>query len=324
MSMGAIMSIAALLLTSCEYKDLCYDHDHDPDYTAMLMLELKLDLDVDLDVSIEAHTKIVAPEYMKVCFYDPKSGALRYTEFVKGSSGPLHTPPGTYNMVIYSFGTEWTQIRGENDINDLEAFTSDITGTKGAALSGFTRSGEYEAPGPIIYTPDHLLVANEQVTIPVLSKENAIVTIKAHAATIVETYGFKVTNIDGVEYIASVEAFVTNQARGNFLGKGERNANPASLYFPVEVNRTEKCLETTFNTFGKLPGESRSYLHILITGTDGTEVRVSTDITDQFEETGHEIIIDDQIVIPKPKGEGGGIAPTVDPWEEENHDVPIG
>lgn len=49
------------ILTSCEYKELCYDHDHsgDVDYTAMLLLELKLDLDVDLDVSIEAHTKIV-------------------------------------------------------------------------------------------------------------------------------------------------------------------------------------------------------------------------------------------------------------------------
>ena len=313
------------ILTSCEYKELCYDHDHsgDVDYTAMLLLELKLDLDVDLGVSIEAHTKIVAPEYMKVCFYDPESGALRYTEFVKGNGGPLHTPPGTYNMVAYAFGTEWTQIRGEDYFNTLEAFTSDITDTKGATLEEFTRSGEYEAPGPIIYTPDHLLVANEPVTIPVLSRDHTVVTIEADAATIVDTYGFKMTHVDGIEYISSIEAFVTNQSRSNFFGKGEWNTNPATIYFPVEVNRTDRCLETTFNTFGKLPGESRSYLHILITDSRGTEYRISTDITDQFDKEDHEIVIDEPVVIPKPAGDGG-ISPTVETWEEENQDVPIG
>lgn len=324
--LGSLGFLALLVLTSCEYKDLCYDHHHgdDPEYTALLQLDLKLDLDVDLDVSEEAHTKIVAPEYMKVCFYDPQSSALRYTEFVEGYGGPIHTPAGTYNMVAYSFGTEWTQIRNESDVNTLEAFTSDITATKHAALDGFTRNGDYEAPGPIIYTPDHLLVAREPVTIPVLTKDNSVVTIKADAATVIETYGFKVPQVEGIEYIASVEAFVTNQALSSFFGTGKLNTSPATIYFPVEINRTDGCLETTFNTFGKLPGESHAYLHILITDTQGTEYRTSTDITDQFGDTGHEIVVDEPVVIPKPESGGSGIAPTVDPWDEENHDVPIG
>lgn len=321
-----VMVFVSVSLTSCEYKDLCYDHHHDeePEYTATLVLELKLDLDLDIDVSVEAHTKILEPEYMKVCFYDPDNGALRYTEFVKGYGGPLSTPPGLYYLVAYAFGTEWTQIRNESNVNTLEAFTSDITATKSAALAGFTRSGDYEAPGPIIYTPDHLLVAREPVTIPELTAENRTVTIHADGATIVETYGFTVTNVEGIEYIKSVEAFVTNQASGNFFGTGTRNNNPATIYFPVEVNLTDRCLETSFNTFGKLPGESHSYLHILITDSEGKEYRTSTDITDQFEKADHEIIIDEPIIIPKPEGGGTGIAPTVDEWEEENHDVPIG
>ena len=316
---------ALMLLASCEYKELCYNHPHgeDVDYSAMLVLNLKLDLDIDIDVTTEAHTKIEVPEYMKVCFFDPSNGGLRSTEFVKGEGGPLHTAPGTYDMVIYSFGTEWTQIRGEGDITTLEAFTSDITATKGAALARFTRSGEYEAPGPIIYTPDHLLVAKDEVTIPAFSKENTVITITADAKTIIETYAFKVMNVEGIEYVSSVEAFVTNQAQSNFFGIGKLNTNPATIYFPVEVNRADGCLETTFNTFGKLPGDSHSYLHILIVGTDGTEIRISTDITDQFEKADHEIIIDEPVEVPAPEG-GGGIAPTVEQWQEENHDVPIG
>ena len=319
---------SSLLLCSCkaDLRELCYDHTHSSDEgkTVELVLQLKLNLDLDLDVSIEAHTKIITPDYMKVCFYDPELDNLRSTEFVKGGGGPLHTAPGQYNMVVYSFGTEWTQIRGENDINTLEAFTSDITATKGARLASFTRTGEYEAPGPVIYTPDHLLVAYEEVDIPVPSVEHPTVTVKADAATIIKTYGFKVINVSGLQYIQSVEAFVTNQARSNYFGRGELNTTPATIYFPVEVNMEKGDLETTFNTFGKLPGESRSFLHILMTSTDGTEVRVSKDITDQFDKSDQTIVIDDPVDIPAPEGGAGGIAPKVDPWEEENYDIPIG
>ena len=319
------MLAAFLLLTSCEYKELCYDHPHVADYNLSLKLTLKLELDIRLDVTEEAHTKIEVPNYMKVCFYDPQTGRLGKTEFVGGQGGNLNEAPGIYDMVVYSFGTEWTQIRGEGEVNTLEAFTSDITSQKESLLSTFKRSGEYEAPGPIIYTPDHLLVTRKQVVIPALNAGERVVTITAEAATIVDTYSFEVKNITGVEYIASVEAFVTNQARSSFFGRGEKSTEPATIYFPVEVDAKTGVIKTTFNTFGKLPGESLSYLHIVMKDTGGTIHTVTEDITDQFEDPGHEIIINRPVVIPPPEGGGGGgISPTVDPWEDENHDVPIG
>ena len=312
------------LLTSCQYKDLCYDHNHGENYNLSLQLELKLELDVDVEVSVETHTKIEKPDYMKVMFYSPQIGTLSDTEIVGADGGHIYQAPGTYNMLVYSFGTEWTQIRGEGNINTLEAFTSDITATKSRALRSFTRAEDEEEPqGPIIYTPDHLLVAHERVEIPPFSEEERVITLTANAKTVVETYGFQLTNISGIEYISSVEAFVTNQSRSTFFGRGEKSTEPATIYFPIKVNPSEGYIHTSFNTFGKLPGESRSYLHILITNTSGEEVHVSVDITDQFEKEDHEIIIDEEIDIPTPEG-GGGIAPTVDPWEEENHDVPIG
>jgi len=137
----AALIAALLLLTSCEYKDLCYDHNHTQEYSAMLELDLQLDLDLDIDVGIDVdtHTEIVVPDYMKVCCYSPIKGALQSTEFVSGTGGPLHLTPGIYDMVVYSFGTEYIQIRGEGDLETLEAFTSDITATKGATLRSFTR-----------------------------------------------------------------------------------------------------------------------------------------------------------------------------------------
>ena len=322
--LSIILVATLLLLCSCQYKDLCYDHNHGENYNLSLLLELKLELDVNVEVSVETHTKIEKPDYMKVMFYSPQTGTLSNNDIVGADGGHIYQAPGSYDMLVYSFGTEWTQIRGEGSINTLEAFTSDITATKAGILRAFTRVGEEEPQGPIIYTPDHLLVAHEAIEIPHFSEEERIITLTANAKTVVETYGFQITNINGIQNIASVEAFVTNQARSTFFGRGEKSTEPATIYFPIEVNPSEGYIHTSFNTFGKLPGESRSYLHIMIKNTEGEEVKISVDITDQFEKEDHEIIIDEEIDVPAPEGSGGGIAPTVDPWEEENHDVPIG
>ena len=324
--MKKLFLLAALLVafTSCHYKDLCYDHNHAEKSNLTLHLNLKLDLDVDLDVSVEAHTKIEIPTYLKVCFYDSLSGNLVKTELVGPYGGPLHIMPGNYNMVVYSFDTEWTWVRGENKVSTLEAYTSDITEMKAPLLANFARAKE-NAPGPIIYTPDHLLVTRKMVEIPPYSTDSDYtVTITAAASTVVETYGFEVANITGIQYISSVEAFVTNQARSDFFGINKKNDEPATIYFPIEVHAGDTTLHTTFNTFGKLPGESHSFLHIVMIDSEGNVYTVSEDISDQFNDAGHVIHISDSIDIPKPESASGGIAPTVDPWEEINHDVPIG
>lgn len=321
---AAVLMIIAGLMSSCHYKDLCYDHDHGqtPDDNLLLVLDLKLELDLDLPVSDAAHTKIHVPTYMVVNFYDIESGALKKTEYVGPYGGPLHVTPGTYDMVVYSFDTEYTQERGESNIKTLEAFTSDITASKQPLFSLVAKDDTTSAPGPIIWTPDHLLVARKRVEIPPYSEVQRVITIEAGAQTIVETYAFEVPNVSGIEYISSVDAFVTNQAESNFFGRGEVNTNPATVYFPVGVNGKEKKLMTTFNTFGKLPGESHSYLNIVVVNSEGEPFIYIADITEQFGDTTHTIVIEDSIHIPIP--EGSGILPSVEEWNEEIHDVPIG
>lgn len=321
-----LSAVLMLLCSACQYKDLCYDHHHEDDHNVVLELNLQLDLDIDIDVDVseESHTKIKLPTFMVVSFYDTLTGALRATEYVGPYGGPLHVSPGTYQMVLYSFDTEWTWVRGESDVNTLEAYTSDITHAKSSSLAHFTREGKYETPGPIIYTPDHLLVTQKEVEIPPYSEKVQSITITATAKTVVETYSFEVRNITGIEYIASVEAFVSNQARSTFFGRGEKSTQPATIYFPMSVDYKKKKLKTAFNTFGKLPGESQSYLHILLTGTDGHVHTISEDITEQFEKPTHEIVIEQEVEIPQPESTDGGIAPTVDDWEDVNQDVPIG
>lgn len=290
-----------------------------------LNLALDLEIDVDVDVDVDVEHEIPTPEYNKVLFYDPDDSQLRYTEFVGTTGGTIHTPPGAYDMLVYSFGTEYIQIRNEGDINTIEAFTSDITATKSAALQACTRNSDDRPAGPIIYAPDHLLVVRDPVVIPRLVEAGQDIVIQATCHTIVKTYSFEAHSVIGAQYIESCEAFVTNQARSSFFGRGEVSNEPATLSFPVGVDRRKGCLYTTFNTFGKLPGESRSYLHIIVRDTGGNEYYYSEDITDQFDRPDNHIVITEEVDIPKPStGAGAGISPSVDPWTEETQDVAIG
>lgn len=327
MRKSALVMMVLLLATffACKRMPL---YDLEKIVELELELDLKLDIQIDLDVKvdIEVDTVIEIPEHMKVGFYSDADNTLSYTEFVGPTGGIINTPPGTYVMLVYSFGTEYIQIRGEGNINTVEAFTSDITATKGATLRGFTRAGEDndEPQGPVIYAPDHLLVTRQTVVIPEAATESQTITVHSTVSDIVETYAFQVPDIEGAEYLESVEAFVTNQARSTFFGRGEVSQEPATIWFPVGIDREKGILFTVFNTFGKLPGESHCYLHLLLRDTNGDELRITTDITNEFNKTDHNIIVNEHINVPKPESRTGGIEPSVDPWKEDSTNVNIG
>ena len=322
---------ALMVMSSCDRMPL-YELEKKVELLLELNLELDLDIDVTVDVDVEVKTQIDIPEMMQVGFYSPDGTALQNTQFVGSTGGKINTPPGTYRMVIYSFGNEYTQVRGEQSVETLEAFTSDITATKMAALQkamsaakASTRAEEDEQPtGPIIYSPDHLLVTVEEVTIPEFTQESQTITIESTVQTICETYSFEVHTVIGTEYVESCEAFVTNQASSSFFGRDEISQDPATIWFPVGVDRNKGCLYTVFNTFGKLPGDSRAFIHFIIRDVKGNEHYFSADITQEFERTDHHIVIEEPVEIPEPEYASGGIAPSVEEWEEENNDVNIG
>lgn len=282
---------------------------------------VKLELELDLNEG-----KIPAPENLKVCFFSPEGGNLNLDHYVESTGGDLSVAPGTYTLLVYSFGTEYVQIRGEGSLETIEAFTSDITASKISTYRKLTGT-KAEEEAPIFYTPDHLLVAKEKITIPEFAGASEDFTLDIEASSVVQTFVFQMSNMSGLEYIESAEAFVTNQSRSYFIGRGEASTEPCILWFPVEVDREKGVLNTTFNTFGALPGGSQTYVHFIMRDTGGEEHNFSKDITKQVaspptSETSV-IEIEEEIEIPKPPG-SNGISPDVDPWEQESHDVPLG
>lgn len=299
-------ALSLLCLLSCERMPLYVREPY-----------VKLDLELNLEEG-----EIPEPEHMRACFFASDGGGLYNTQFVGSDGGNLSVASGSYTLLVYSFGTEYIQIRGESSLETIEAFTSDITVSKHTAfrrLAG-TKAGE---DAPIFYAPDYLLVAMTTVEVPEFTGENTLAEVALEPSSVVQTYSFEVTNVHGIDYVESAEAYVTNQARSYFIGRMEASTEPATLWFPIEVDKEKAVLNASFNTFGVLPGGSETYIHFVVRNSGGQEVTFSKDISEQLAAPEHRITVDDEITIPKPSGTSG-FSPEVDPWEEEIRDVPIG
>ena len=155
------------------------------------------------------------------------------------------------------------------------------------------------------------------------------ITIYTTAISILDTYSLEVLNIKGAENIQKVEAFVTGQIMSNYFGRPERNYSPATVHVEMTPDVQNQRLYTIFNTFGKLPGEeNKIFLDITVTDSGGGQYRYVYDVTDQFDDPDNiynQLIIDGEIIdIPKAEHGGGGFQPSVDEWEREDIDVPLG
>ncbi|MBO7260058.1 MAG: DUF5119 domain-containing protein [Bacteroidaceae bacterium] len=343
-----------ILLTSCELRPLS-------DLNKNLLLRLRINLQI-LNV-----TEPPQVEVMRVIFYDPKTNRRFTEDYVPSEGGYISVPPGDYKLIIYNFDTESTLIRNDAQLYQIEAYTNEISQQlKNKALSVISKSKAEIEKGAaqrrantragdevevdtisdedkewaesmdglenakIVYEPDHLFVARDNVTI-LNDVEEQVVEVEAE--TVVETYYLSV-RVKNIKHMASANALLTGQIGSNFIaypkeeGKSDDNV---SLYFPLYAGSDaaeNDMVHSTFNTFGKLPGkETKLWLTIFLTTQSGQTVEWHKDITDEFmNNPEHKIIIEeDAIIVPDPPAGsgGGGFQPGVSEWEEEHHYIDL-
>lgn len=312
-----------------------------------IALKLNLDINLDLDLSVETELdkeysdKLYGkmPEYVEALFYDVETHDLVKSFILPAEGGLVNVPTGDYNLVVYSFGTESTQVGNLHHRLVAEAYTTDITKQMASKIFGTDVTGgtasKVDVRGyeddPIIHEPDHLYVANEDnVSIPSFTGKEETVIIHADAKSILDVYSLEVLNIKGAENIEKVEAFITGQIRSNYFGLLQRNDDPATLYVTMKPDVENARLYTVFGTFGKLAGETNNvYLDITVTDSGGGQYRYIYDVTDQFDDPdnkNNKLVIDcgDTIDIPEASQGGGGFRPSVDNWKDEEVDIPLG
>lgn len=296
-----------------------------------------------VNLKLDIHTEIVnsgtvpMPEIMRVDLFDPSTGDLKHTDYVGPQGGYIYPPPGTYNMIIYNFGTEATIVRNERHYNKVEAYTNEVSAFLKSQIAEFLKSRAKAKASRertkveddeerIVYEPDHLFVGRvESLEIPAILEEDEDreITIEVDAKSVVETWKVSLPNIEGLQWVRDAVAIMSGQVGSYFIGTDSDSDEVVSIYFELKKNEAEGTLVGQFNTFGKHPREkSELSFDINITDTAGESHHFHFDVDDHFEDNpDFHIVVEEEIVIEEPKVEGGGFAPKVEDWENVNTDI---
>ena len=314
---AAMAAACCLLLASCQYKELCYDHNHSGA------------VNVVFDWSLYPEAR---PTGMTALFYKDAQEPIRY-DFSGHNGGSARLVEGQYQAVGYNNNTEAIRFRGMGSVATLEAYTRNSSITEGTKL--FATKGEMpRAKGTeeeiVILEPDPLWGgAGAQFLVEVDGNHTTTVQPRELVREMVIT----IYNVPNLQYTSGLGASLTGLAGSVFLADGRMGEDHVTQAFEMH-KIDETTIQARFYTFGHCPHadeglENDHALVLYAVLADGTQWYFTTDVTDQLhdpdlnpEDTHHmEVDIEEDIPIPKPIVNGGGFQPTIDGWQGVNIEV---
>lgn len=281
----------------------------DIDYHLEQQVYVREGFDPDNVASFNEKVHGKMPEDIQVLFYEAETHDIVINQFMEAEGGILDVPTGRYDVLVYSLGTRVTHTEGTARSSVLAA--TDIA----------TRYFEIGSSTKVITEPDHLYTARfENIAVgPVEDDIHTVTYLDTTAFSILDTWTLEAIDVEGLEYIANCEAFISTQEGREFLW-GSREGNlPGSVKISIRPDFQTGRLYSIFNTFDRYRNYGQKVkVVLLVTNNAGDEYLFEFDVTDQYDDpdnVGHNIVISEKLTIPKGDG-SGGFVPVVDPWWE--------
>ena len=322
--------VLLLLPSSCEHKELCFDHPHGG--------EVQVVFDW-------ADAPDASPESMRLwLFPEDGSGSPEMYEFAGHAGGRISIPAGRYKAISLNSDTESILYRNTEAFETFEVYTPDGTmGGRSSMLS--TRAGERVA-----VSPDRLYTAHlDEVTIRETT-DGQTVTLCPQLS--VCRYRISIKNVANLNYVVpdGVSGAISGMAGGFLVGQGRNTMERVTVPFQIATDGTSELM-ADFLTFGgailtaEEEAEGTTVAHELrvdVTLTDGTTTTFTFDVSAQVNSgstdddgtgggiTGGGGSVDvgvEELPLPKPQPKpdsgGGGFRPTVDEWQDTAVDIPL-
>ena len=325
------------VLSSCEHRPL--EDPYNGHYIRVYIDEQIKNVTYGFYDETRERPEYKRPNVLRVVLSDPESNVIVAERYLQTSGedergyyidGYISAEAGSYNLMVYNFGTEKTKLRKENNYSEIQAYTSAIPEVY---YQYFPVSRVELDEKAIRYCPDHLFLSLCQPV--VVPKNLGIDTLRTAggdfftANSIVLSYYLQV-KIKGFNYVTSAVSLLSGMAGSTTLyNKSMNKTDPVSIFFDMDYTNVQRIkgddkntaiLYATFNTFGKLPDEQNIYtLNFEFTRTDGTSQVETIDITSMFDDPlvikERWILLEKEIEIIPPIG-GGGMTPGVDDWSD--------
>lgn len=342
-----VVCCSLMMLVACEHRELS-----DPNTGHYLRVYLNEEIKnvtcgfYDENLKRPEYTR---PSVLRAVLADPESGRIVSERYLQNQGqdergyyidGYIGAEAGTYNLLVYNFGSATTLIRNEQDYYKMQAYTDAVSER---FLQYLPTSRHDIDESSIVYEPEHLFHdVGEPITIP---KTNKVDTLRNEAGdfftahSVVLSYYLQI-RIKGIEWVTSAVSLLSGMAEGAVLHEHHRinEMRPVNLFFDMNYTKLQRTgeggsvatLYATFNTFGKLPDEETIYtLNFEFIKTDGSSQVEKLDITPMFDtpmvKNQQWILLEHEIVITPPPGAEttGGMTPGVDEWGEVETEIEL-
>jgi len=304
--------LTALLLTSCEYKDLCYDHSH--------WATVKVTFNWEKEPNATA-------KGMTVIFYnldDPTAEPIRYDLPLEG--GTVRLVAGRYRALTYNNDTETILYRGNDYGQTVEAYTRESSIEEGTRL---TRAGMPRAPGTerekVILEPDPLWGCLSQTF--TLQEDDRDVSLVLYPEHRYNTITVTIINVPNLQYSGSFAGAMSGLSEARWMATGIPSDILASQAFEAySVSGT--TIQMKFRVFGHCPHEKGKHIFtVYAILADGSQWYYTMDVTEKMHDSAatdkdeNINITIDGLPVPKPIVNGSGFQPTIDGWQGEEIEI---
>lgn len=325
--------VAIATFSSCEQRELCYDHSH------------TVDLDVRYDWSLAPDA---SPESMSLYMF-PYSESSNTTgkgqryEIVGKNGDRIRVTAGRYDIISFNSDPRGLRVNGLESTGSLElSMVENPTIGSGVSIPQGAPRAEGTEDEPIMQQPP-MIWAHHIIGVTIHSADaddpaSQIQQLELRPEPIVETYRLSITNIQNLQYVKSLSGAISGMQGGvNVHRKLSRSSNSysPSVTIPFEAvhNLADNTISGEIQSFGLSSDDNQSAQHLMlyITLTDNSKVYYETNISDQLKNADtdtHEMTINiGGLVIPEPTGDpsggGGGITPDINDWGNINITLPM-
>lgn len=303
------LTIGIWLLSSCEQKELCYDHNH--------ASNVKVTFDWEQYPNANPAS---------MCFYlFPREEGERTLkrEFIGKNGGIAQALVGvSYTALGFNSDAKNTNFRNNIRTNSIEASSKDA-GTIdriGISASLLPRAKGTEGERMSMEADSIYSSASEKDILISLEENDRGDTCKITLSPKRRfcTYRLKIMNIDNQQNLSSsIAGSISDLAGGINLSTGEKTAAKVTIPFAVGTTN-ESTLEGQFRCYGNSPSEdAANYLVIYTVLKDGTKWCYIYDVTKQIKEAPNpyevEIVLD-KLPVPTKIGGNSGFTPGVSDW----------
>lgn len=305
-----ILSVGAfLLLSSCEHKELCYNHTHNA--------EVKVVFDW-------ANDPTANPESMDIYFIPEEGGSPQRYQFGGKHGGTIQVPLGRYHVIGINSDSETNLIAGADKWENFEIRTVNtsllsflgVRGTEPPRADGTEDERVVHAPDKLWHAADtdHHLDDPTKSYVITLYPENGLCN-----------YTVKVINVTNLKYATNLSGSLSSMAGGLKAAMCELTTDRVTVSFSSDSDQ-ESVISSRFRVFGHCPSLNDPHqLTIYAVVADGSKFYKTFDVTEQIHTAADprniEILIDG-LELPKPIINGGGFNPDVSEWGE-GEDVEI-